>query len=260
MDSYGYIISVKAEKNRKNILENAKRHLGAKFMLNVDFEDFFHQFSTQRIYNMLSCLPFRFANRAALILAKLFTYKNRLPMGAPTSPVLSNLASIKLDKQLNQWATENNITYTRFVDDLSFSSKQKPIARVHLEHIKAICDENQLKLNPNKTKFFGESDEKKVTGLILDETVDIDKSFYNGLNQDLKRLKHLAEVNVIINKHREDEVFNKFKQEVKGQINFIGTIEGYDSTIFYQYHKKMQRALDPREEVLSARWTNFNYF
>ncbi len=260
MASYGYIIGVKANKNKKNILENAKRHLGAKYMLNADFEDFFHQISAQRVLSLLRNKPFRFTKRAAHLLAKLFTYNNRLPMGAPTSPVLSNFAAIKLDKQLYQWALDNNITFTRFVDDMSFSSKQKPLTQNHLEAIKTICANNQFKLNPNKTKFFGEKDTKKVTGLVLNETVDIDKPFYTELNKDLKRLQHLAEANIIINKHREDEVFKKFKQEVNGHVNFIGTIEGYDSPVFYRYHKKMRQALCPEEEILSARWSNFNYF
>ena len=84
----------------------------------------------------------------------LFTYKGRLPMGTPTSPVLSNLAAIPLDNALTGWAGERGATFTRFVDDLTFSSTTAAFSPKYLKEITAICDEHRLNLNPFKTKFF----------------------------------------------------------------------------------------------------------
>ena len=176
------------------------------------------------------------------------------------NPVLSNLATIALDNTILEWASDNNYVFTRFVDDLTFSSKTKPIDIYDLEIIKEICLEYGIRLNLAKTKFFHEKDLKKVTGLVLNETIDIDESFYKELEKNLKRLRHLAEVSLIISHHKQAELLREFKKEVDGQINFIGMIEGYDSSIFYQYRQKMKKALHPDEQALSARWTNSNYF
>ena len=259
--AYGYIIRVRDVLHTKNILENAKLHHGAKYMLNVDFEDFFHQVSRKQVFQILKKTPFQFGKKAAGVLANLFCRNGRLPMGAPTSPVLSNLATLELDAALLDWADGRQITYSRFVDDLTFSSKKNRFDSIHLQAIKTVCREHGMKINPFKTKFYGAEDTKKVTGLVLNETVDIDPGFYGELNKNLKRLRHLTEVNLLVNQHKQDEVFRKFKQEVEGQINFIGMIEGYGSRLFYSYRQKMKAALNPdEEEVFSAKWTNSNYF
>ncbi|MEO1627773.1 MAG: reverse transcriptase family protein [Bacteroidota bacterium] len=258
--SHGYIMRVKGRRNNKNILENARRHLGAGYLLNVDFQSFFHQVSRQRIQELLQGPPFQFAPKAAVTLARLFTHKQRLPMGAPTSPVLSNLISIPLDHQLDKWAQQHSLVYTRFVDDLTFSSRSAPITTEQLAAIQEMCTQQQLRLNEEKTHFYGPDDIKKVTGLVLNDTVDIDPTFYRELQEDLLRLRRLTEVHLIVNKHRQDEVVQTFKKEVEGQINFIGMIEGFDSSIFYDHRQQLRQALHPQEEILSVRWTNAQYF
>ncbi len=258
--SFGYIIRVKDQNPWKNILQNAKAHLGTKYMLNVDFKDFFHQFSERRIQYLLQNAPFQFDKKTALVLAKFFTYNGRLPMGAPTSPALSNLGVIALDNALTAWASENELVYTRFVDDLTFSSPKSPITGALHDQIVDICESHQLFLNPNKTKFFGEFDTKKVTGLVINDTIDIDPAYYQELAHDLVRLRHLTEVSLLMDNHNKNELLRKFKQEVDGKVNFIGMIEGYNSPTFYEYRQKIKKALNPNLDALSSRWNNFNYF
>ncbi len=243
--SFGYVIRAKGQSRWKNILENARQHLGAKFMLNVDFKDFFHQFSIKRIHQILQTPPFRFDIKTAHILARLFTYKGRLPMGAPSSPALSNIGSIRFDWNMYAWSLHQQLTFTRFVDDLTFSSFSNPITEDHLKQIEAICEQAGLYLNPKKTVFFSEKDAKMVTGLVLNQTVDIDPVFYRELEENLLRLQRLAEVQLLMESHPRGELLRKFKKEVDGQINFIGMIEGFDSAIFYKYRMKMKKALNP---------------
>jgi RNA-directed DNA polymerase len=148
--SYGYIIKAIGQKNNKNIYTNALQHLGNNYMLNVDFKDFFHQISLLNVTKIFKSSLFNFDNNTAYTLAKICTYNARLPMGAPTSPALSNLYAIALDHELNKWATINNITFTRFVDDLSFSAKNKPITTTHFEQINKIALKYHLNFNTKK--------------------------------------------------------------------------------------------------------------
>ena len=115
-------------------------------------------------------------------------------------------------------------------------------------------------MNLRKTKFFLAHQTKKVTGLLLNATIDIDPQFYRALDRNLKRLKILVEVKQLINNYRPSDLFREFKQRVDGQINFIGMIEGYDSPEFRKYRIRLENVLRPSQEVLSAQWINLNYF
>jgi len=258
--AYGYIIRVRNTVNYKDILGNARQHHGAKYLLNADFQDFFHQIKTSQILGILQDPPFQFNKRSAHLLSRLMTKDGRLPMGAPTSPVLSNIATISLDKGLTHWAENEGITYTRFVDDLTFSTSKEPFSALHFEEIQKVAQLYGFQFNPTKTKFFDDHHTKKVTGLLLNATIDIDPQFYRALNKNLKRLKTIAEVKQLLNSYRQSDLLREFKQQVDGQVNFIGMIEGYDSIEFRKYRKKVQQALQPVEEGLSASWLNMHYF
>jgi hypothetical protein len=258
--AYGFIISVRGETKTKNIYENAKCHLGHKYMLKIDLKDFFHQITKQRLYYIFKQKPFHYSNNTAQILSNLFTYKGRLPMGAPTSPALSNFATVQLDNDLIKWSNKYHITYTRFADDMTFSTNAERFTHSHLDDIAEICKTNNYELQTGKTIFYNENDIKEVTGLILRDTVDIHDEFYKELNEDLTRLRILMETTVILKNTAHSETLRKFKQEIKGKINFIGMIEGYHSKIYYRYSQKIKEALNPDNEKLFNRWIHFNYF
>lgn len=257
--SYGYIIKTIGHKTTKNIYTNALQHLGNNYLLNADFKDFFHQIKIDDVSAIFKSNLFNFDNYTAYTLAKICTYKGRLPMGAPTSPVLSNLYTIHLDNKLNNWATLNNITFTRFVDDLSFSSKNTPILETHFNQINNIALQYHLKFNPTKTKYFGLLDTKKVTGLVLNQTVDIDKEFYTELNKDLDRLHKVIEVHHITNKTQGLSFLKEFKQQIIGKINFIRTIEGQNSKQYLNYLDKFHNALEVSDNLIN-RWTKFSNY
>ncbi|NLN94579.1 MAG: RNA-directed DNA polymerase [Bacteroidales bacterium] len=257
--AHGYIISVIGEKNPKTILSQAEKHLGANYMLNVDFSDFFHQISITDVKNIFQCSPFKFNQYAAYTLAKICCYKDRLPMGAPTSPVLSNFYTRSLDEDLIKWSMPQKITYTRFVDDLSFSSLDSPFNITHYEQITEITNNYGLVLNPSKTVYYDIKDEKIVTGLILRETVDILPEFYEELDKDINRLKAINEVVYITGKIQKPLMLSTFKQEVMGKIAFIAQIEGKNSPEYNHYMEKYEDAEAPDEE-LSVRWTKFGNY
>jgi RNA-directed DNA polymerase len=256
--AYGFIINPRKQEP-KNIVTNAAKHLGCNFLLNIDFDDFFHQLSQDRVFKIFQNAPFQFHKNTANLLAKLCTYKGRLPMGAPTSPVLSNFACISMDKELQQWADNHNITYTRFVDDLSFSSKQLITQQDFLEIIR-ITEKHQLKVDPDKTKWYDKSQIKTVTGLVLGDKVEILKEYYEELDRDLDRLQKAIEVHIITGLLYKAEAIKKFKQEVMGKINFIAVVMGYDNEIFQNYLDKYENVTNPPDNELSVRWLKFSNY
>lgn len=257
--AYGYIPTVKGGTNPKNIRTHAEKHLGCNYMMNADFQDFFHQISLSAVKSIFSAPPFSFDKYTAHTLAKICCYKERLPMGAPTSPVLSNFYTLPFDRELQSWACKHNMVYTRFVDDLSFSSKHHAITPLHFSEVTRIAEKHQLSFNPSKTKYYGKQDEKVITGLVLRDTVDIVPDFYSELEKDLQRLQAVNEVVFITGKLGTPPMLNTFKQEIMGKIAFIAQIEGNNSNEYLQYLNMFYDAENPPEE-LSVRWTKFGNY
>lgn len=108
-------------KNRDNIV-NAKQHQGKKYKFTTDLKDFFPSISNKSVYAMF--INNKFSPDVSSILTKLTTYKGSIPQGAPTSTTLANLVFCQTGKNLYEFSKKNELTFTSFVDDLSFSSKK----------------------------------------------------------------------------------------------------------------------------------------
>ncbi len=115
--------------NDRGILDNASKHVGHRWLLRVDLQDFFPSINFGRVRGLFLAAPFSFPQSVATILAQLATFKNQLPQGAPTSPVLSNYICHRLDYDLIRLAQRNGSYYTRYADDLIFSADQRTFPR-----------------------------------------------------------------------------------------------------------------------------------
>lgn len=105
-----------------SLIENVKVHKGYKYILKLDISNFFENISYVDIYNIFK--EYGFSNRICGLLSHLTTYNDYLPQGAPTSPYLSNLVLRKFDYVVGKWCSSNNINYTRYSDDMTFSMEE----------------------------------------------------------------------------------------------------------------------------------------
>ena len=118
-------ISHAFEKN-KSIITNARVHRNKKFVLNLDLENFFDSFHFGRIVGYFEKnRDFKLPHEVAVALAQLVCYNNRLPQGAPTSPIITNLICQIMDFRLLKIAKKYKLDFTRYADDLSFSTNHK---------------------------------------------------------------------------------------------------------------------------------------
>lgn len=124
-------------KGRDNVT-NALFHKGNKFFFLTDIKKFFPSIRHSQIYEML--VSNNFSPAIAGILTKLTTHKGRLPQGTPTSTALANLTFCIVDARLSEFCNEHGLTFTRFVDDITISSKHPfkhlsaPIAKIITGH------------------------------------------------------------------------------------------------------------------------------
>jgi hypothetical protein len=148
----------------RSTITNAKPHTGARFLQKFDIKDFFSNINTARIDSTLGRLGF--GAQAASMLARLTSCQGILPLGARTSPRISNMVLIDIDDQMQDLAHERGLTYTRYADDLTFSAG-------HFFDISAPVDiaitMAGFELNDAKTKHFKRGQPMFVTGLSVED-------------------------------------------------------------------------------------------
>lgn len=108
-------------KKRSNIT-NAKAHQGNKYLFETDLQEFYPNINMEVVYQTF--IELGHSTHFSHWLTKLTTKDNQLPQGSPASLGISNLVFMKTDTKLNQFCKNNSITFTRYVDDLTFSAQQ----------------------------------------------------------------------------------------------------------------------------------------
>ncbi|MDX1910377.1 MAG: reverse transcriptase family protein, partial [Saprospiraceae bacterium] len=184
--SYGFILRPTDDFQPRNIYFNAMRHHKSEWFWQIDLKDFFHTITKTHLKNLFQYLFF-FPPELTAVLTALCTSQGRLPMGAPTSPVLSNLVCLYLDKELQQIADDHAAIYTRYADDLTFSFSAPP-PDDFLEPVKIALLRHQLVINENKVGLRARAEQPEITGLTLgrDEKPTLSKHWLKRLKQEIR--------------------------------------------------------------------------
>jgi hypothetical protein len=149
----------------RSIVDNAKPHGGSVFVLNIDIQDFFPTIHFGRVKGFFH-RRFGFPEEVAVLLAQLTTHNGILPQGAPTSPAIANLVCQKLDKRLAAWAEKEEFQYTRYVDDMTFSSNDGRLL-TQIPFILKIINDEGFDINPRKLRVMRRGGRQEVTGLVV---------------------------------------------------------------------------------------------
>jgi RNA-directed DNA polymerase len=152
----------------RGIFDNASFHVGAPYLLNVDIKDFFGSIRVEQIFSVFKQLGFPV--KMAHVLSRLCSYKGVLPQGAPTSPCLANLVFRPIDTEILLQCRSSSLKYTRYADDLTFSSS-KPVRRDFLNAITKALKTHGFEVNAKKVRFARPGQAKYVTGFVVNESV-----------------------------------------------------------------------------------------
>jgi hypothetical protein len=128
----------------------------------VDLEDFFPSISSAMIKASLQGLGYE--EKAAELAASITTLAGKLPIGLSTSPFLSNLVFLTTDRTLAEYAKSEGLSFTRYVDDLTFSGE---VTDRHLADIVRILDDAGWSVGTRKTAFMRRGGPQYVTGLYV---------------------------------------------------------------------------------------------
>jgi len=257
--AYGFIRSIKNDPDKRNIYTNAKRHLGKKYLLNIDLDNFFHQVDETKVRTIFSDYTlFSFRPETEELLVRLVNYRGRLPMGSPTSPPLSNFATMGLDVELLHWARRSSCVYTRYVDDLSFSSNH-PITDTHFRQISDILQSHRFVADAKKIKWFGKDDIKEVTGLLLADRLQIPAEFLLDLGKELDKYSDVVNYAHQYPDYRVLEWVEKLGRTINGRLAFVAMIYGEHHEVYRSFYNRFIHASQPDEMECSMSWRYAGY-
>ena len=238
---------------RKSIITNAKVHRNKKYVLNLDLEDFFDSFHFGRVRGFFEKnRNFALPLEVATIIAQLTCFKGSLPQGAPTSPVITNLVCRILDNRLLRISKKYKLDYTRYADDLTFSTNNKSFLDFKDEFFLAINKEIQhagFKINANKTRLSYKDSKQTVTGLIVNKKINVDQKYY-------RKTKSMAHSLYTKGKFTIDGQTGTIEQ-LEGRFSFINQLDWYNNKLDNQPHEF--GTLTGRERIFK-RFLFYKYF
>lgn len=220
-----------AYKKGAMLYDNASPHTNKKYILKIDITDFFNSIYFTTVYRDV----FRdyYSEQISYMLTKLCCKDDFLPQGAPTSPALSNLVLKDFDDYIGRWCKRRGVTYTRYCDDMTFSSDE-PIYYIH-KKVKDELDRLGFDLNEKKTVFVSNAKRQSVTGLTVNEKVTVSKDYKRKLRQEVHyALKFGFEDAIMKSNNRnfivagnDEELPDalKYKNTLVGRVNFVLQIE-----------------------------------
>ena len=171
------------EKNR-SIVTNAEVHKNKRYVVNLDLLVFFPSINFGRVRSyFIKNNYFEINDDIATILAQLTCYKGTLPQGASTSPLIANMICNIMDIRILKSAKKYRLDYTRYADDLTFSTNNKYFLNDYdkfLEDIKNIIHRSGFELNSKKTRLLFSNSRQEVTGLVVNKKISVPKEYYKN--------------------------------------------------------------------------------
>jgi RNA-directed DNA polymerase len=176
----------------RTIISNAEVHRRRRFVFNIDLVDFFGTINFGRVRGFfIQDSMFALNPKIATIIAQIACHDNALPQGSPCSPVISNLIGNILDSRLLALARDARCTYTRYADDLTFSTNEKLFSKdiaVNMHgadwevgiRLKKSIEKTGFFINPAKTRMSLRRSRQTVTGLVVNDKANINRDYYRA--------------------------------------------------------------------------------
>ncbi|MCU7708400.1 reverse transcriptase domain-containing protein [Priestia sp. JV24] len=249
---------------RRSIVTNASEHLNKRYVLNFDLENFFESIEFPRVRNMFISY-FGLNEKVATTFANICCHpKGFLPQGAATSPIVSNIITNGLDKDLMRIAKNANwCKYTRYVDDITLSSNSmkfpKEIAQVldgHVvlsETILNTVEKHGFKINDAKTRLQSNKENQTVTGITVNQILNVNRKYIRRIRSILdcieknidavERAEEIFKSKYPYRQKRENKNPDMF-QILKGMISHVGNVKGKKDPVYLKLANRFNNLIE----------------
>ena len=220
----------------KSIITNSQMHRNKKYILNIDLKDFFDSFNFGRVRGFfIKDRDFAVSPEIATVIAQIACYQGKLPQGAPSSPIITNLITRILDYRIVKIAKKYRFTYSRYADDMTFSTNRelnsnKLRASKELENFLTELEEvivsSGFEINPKKTRLSNNMQRQEVTGLVVNKKITVKREY----------VKNTRAMAFQLYKDGAFEIDKKpgTLNQLTGRFAFIFQIEQYNSYLLYK--------------------------
>lgn len=260
----------------KSIVDNAQKHVGHHYVLNMDLKDFFHTFDRNRVKMGFIYEPFNLngdKEPLAFLLASLCTHpfeidgevKMVLPQGSATSPTLTNILCKKLDRRLTGLANRFGATYTRYADDITFSSPHNIYTdEAFNKELKRIIEEDQkLVINPKKTRLQKAGYRQEATGLIVNDKVNVRRRYVKQIRMWLyywekygyEKAEQIFKRDYIADKGHVKNINAHLVNVLDGKLEFFKMVKGAEDRTYKGLKERFDILVgftDPINQILNA--------
>ena len=245
----------------RSVVNNASAHKGHNYVFNIDLKDFFPSIHQARVWKRLQLAPFLFPVNIANLIAGLCAMKESykkddgtigylyiLPQGAPTSPVITNMICDKLDRRLAGLAKRFGLAYTRYADDITFSSMHNVYQNnsAFRKELERIIKDQGFTMNEAKTRLQKKGARQEVTGIVVSDKLNVTQKYV----QDIRNILYIWDrygYNVAYGKF-----FPLYKAEkghvkkgnpdminvIDGKLMYLKMVKGDEDTVYQKLYAK----------------------
>ncbi len=235
-------------KRGRSIITNATEHRHRRYVFNLDLEDFFPSINLGRVRGFLiKNRDFGLHKDVATVLAQIACHDNSIPQGSPCSPIISNLVAHILDIRLVSLASAAGCTYSRYADDLTFSTNKKvfpldvavPVGNggeFHLwipsEKLRSAVERSGFRINTAKTHLMYRTSRQVVTGLVVNEKISVPADYRRNVRAMVHSLVRTGVFEIYGLKHKDGQVAVEKRpgslNELHGMLGFVDSVDVYN--------------------------------
>lgn len=246
----------------RSVLKNAQVHVGHNYVFNIDLKDFFPSIPQARVWKRLQLAPFNFSKEIANILSGLCcsydanVKANVLPQGSPASPLLTNAVCDKLDRRMKGVAKRFGLHYSRYADDMTFSSMHN----VYQEgsefraEIQRIILEQGFRMNEKKTRLQKAGSRQEVTGLTVNAIANVSRKYISDLRWILsvwEKEGYAKAYAMFYPKYKYEKGYIKkgepvMENVIGGKLNYLRMVRGENNLAY----RKLQSRYDALQELV----------
>jgi S1-C subfamily serine protease len=252
--------------------------------MNVDLEKFFETINFGRVRGALISKPFMIDARVATLIARICCKENALPQGAPTSPILANMVCLRLDGELSRLGRAFGCRYTRYADDITFSSNRNVFPRelgvvmfppygthaVIGGNLAAAIQSNGFVVNFEKLRLYHKANSQRVTGLTVNRIPNVSRTYIRSIRGMLNAWRQYG-FDSAQDEYRRSFASRPrapwrappcFRKALVGKMNYLAMIKGRTDAVFVSLAKKCRQldstlfseVLDGNDAIDRAVW------
>ena len=250
----------------RSVADNAALHTGKNFVLNIDLSNFFPSITREQVKQVLSAKPFEFSPFAVDFISGLCTYRKDgvdvLAQGFPTSPLLSNFVCRQMDEDIAKVAAENNVTFSRYADDITFSSDVNvfDFNGAFYNKIKEIISSYGFVINQKKVRLQSKTRHQEVTGIVVNKKLNVSRRYIREIRTLLfvwKKYGYEAACCCAYRNNRKKD-YHKYYYSIevskflRGKINYLGIVRGKDDSIYLRFKAQFDELYKNESDVMKS--------